>query len=240
VLRGQAIVENYSRIMKNHSSPLTHLALVGMSGTGKTFWSRRLAVAGHRIVSCDDLIGRRLGEHLPEGSRAGINDLAAWMGWPDSDTYVERETQYLAEEIGALDDVLNSMDANPQQPLIVDTTGSVIYTGNNLLLRLRRKMTVVYFAASAAERQLLIERYLSDPKPVLWRGVFQPRAGERPRETVARCYPALLEARRRSYEVLAHVTIPVAELRAAEYNVDAFLAEIRRQMQGTSTSVSTA
>ena len=240
VLRGQAIVENYSQIMKNSSSPLTHLALVGMSGAGKTFWSRRLAAAGHRIISCDDLIARRLAEHLPEGSRAGINDLAAWMGWPDSNTYAERETQYLAEEIGALDDVLNAVDANPRQPLIVDTTGSVIYTGNNLLLRLRRKMTVVYFAASAAERQLLIERYLSDPKPVLWRGAFQPRAGEKPRETVARCYPALLEARRRSYEVLAHVTIPVAELRTEEYTVDAFLAEIRRQLQAPSTSVSTA
>lgn len=226
--------------MRNSSSPLTHLALVGMSGTGKTFWSRRLASAGHHIISCDDLIGRRLAEHLPEGSRAGINDLAVWMGWPDSATYMERETQYLAEEIGALDEVLNSVDANPHEPLIMDTTGSVIYTGNNLLLRLRRKMTVVYFAACTAERQLLIERYLSDPKPVLWRGAFQPRAGERPRETVARCYPALLEARRRSYEVLAHVTIPVAELRNAEYNVDAFLTEIRRQLQGTSTSVSTA
>jgi len=28
----------------------------------------------------------------------------------------------------------------------------------------------------------LIERYLNDPKPVLWRGAFQPRPKESPRE----------------------------------------------------------
>jgi shikimate kinase len=222
--------------MKNGSSQLTHLAFIGMSGTGKTFWSRRMADAGHRIVSCDDLIGRRLAEHLPEGNRAGINDLAAWMGWPDSPTYAEREAQYLSEEIGALDEVLSGVEAAPEKSLILDTTGSVIYTGNNLLLRMRRSMTVIYFAASAAEQQLLIERYLSDPKPVLWKGAFQARAGEAPRETVARCYPALLEARRRSYEVLAHVTLPVAELRTAAYDGEQFLAEIRRQLQRTSVS----
>ncbi len=226
--------------MKNGTPQLTHLALVGMSGTGKTFWSRRLADAGNRVVSCDDLIVRRLAEHLPEGDSARINDLAAWMGWPDSATYAEREAQYLAEEIGALDEVLSGIENNPDESLILDTTGSVIYTGNNLLLRMRRDMIVVYFEASAAERQLLIERYLSDPKPVLWRGAFLPRAGESPKDTVARCYPSLLEARRRSYEVLAHVTLPVAELRGAAYDANTFLAEIRKQLQRTSNSVTSA
>jgi len=210
---------------------LKHLAFIGMSGTGKTFWSRRLAGAGHRIVSCDDLIGRRLAEHLPNGDRAGINDLAAWMGWPDNASYAEREAHYLAEEIGALDEVLTEVERTPEKSLILDTTGSVIYTGNHLLLRMRRGMTVVYFAASQAEEQLLIERYLSDPKPVLWRGAFQAKPGEAPRDTVARCYPVLIAARRQSYEVLAHATLPVAELRDASYDVGAFLSEIRRQVQ---------
>ena len=209
---------------------LKHLAFIGMSGTGKTFWSRRLAEEGHRVVSCDDLIGRRLMEHLPNGDRAGINDLAAWMGWPDSSNYAAREAHYLAEEIGALDEVLSEVERSPEKSLILDTTGSVIYTGNNLLLRMRRDLTIVYFAASHAEEELLVDRYLSDPKPVLWRGAFRPRAGETPKETVERCYPALIAARRQSYEVLAHVTLPVAELRAAAYDVGKFLAEVRRQV----------
>ena len=228
------MLESYFHAMETNTVRFTHLAFIGMSGTGKTFWSQRLADAGHHVVSCDDLIGQRLAEHLPDGDRAGFNnmanDLAAWMGWPDSATYAGRESQYLAEEIGALDEVLTSVEQYPEKSLILDTTGSVIYTGNNLLLRMRRDLTVVYFAASRAEEQLLIERYLSDPKPVLWRGAFRAKPGELPRETVARCYPALLAARRQSYEVLAHATLPVAELRAASYDVEKFMAEVRRQV----------
>ena len=208
------------------SSPL-RLALIGMSGTGKTFWSKRLAQTGRPAFCCDDRIEQRLRSRLDAGGYAGINGVASWMGWPDSPTYAVREAEYLAEEIATLDEVLTDLERDPQRQLILDTTGSVIYTGNNLLFRLRRQMTIVYLAASAAEQQLLIERYLSDPKPVLWRGAFQPKKGETPRETVARCYPVLIEARRRSYEALAHCTLPVAALRDASLDADAFLNEIR-------------
>jgi hypothetical protein len=135
------------------------------------------------------------------------------MGWPDSPTYAEREAQYLAEEIATLDQVLSDLERNPQRELILDTTGSVIYTGNNILFRLRRQMIIVYLAASSGEQQLLIQRYLQDPKPVLWRGAFQSRPGETPHDTVARCYPALIAARRQSYEALAHLTLSTASLR---------------------------
>ena len=134
------------------------------------------------------------------------------MGWPTSPAYAEREAAYLAEEIHTLDEVLRELEKKPEASLVLDTTGSVIYAGNHLLMRLRRQMTIVYLAATAGERQLLIERYLNDPKPVLWRGAFQAKTGETPRETVARCYPALIEARRTSYEALAHCTLQVAAL----------------------------
>ncbi len=212
------------------------LALIGMSGSGKTFWTKRLAETGRPSISCDDRIEQRLAPRLAVDGYAGINGVAAWMGWPDSPTYAGREAEYLAEEIHTLDEILNVLERDRQQKLILDTTGSVIYTGNNLLMRLRRQMTVVYLAASAKEQQLLIERYLTDPKPVLWRGAFQPRAGEAPRETVTRCYPALIAARRQSYEVLAHCTLPVAELRDisrdASPSAEAFLKMIQDKLEG--------
>lgn len=216
-----------------HNTTL-RLALVGMSGTGKTFWTRRLAQAGYPAVSCDDLIEQKLAPRLAAGGFNGINGVAAWMGWPDSPTYAERESQYLAAEIAVLDEVLTGIERSPNSSLILDTTGSVIYAGNHLLLRLRRLMTVVYLAASQQEQELLIERYLTDPKPVLWRGAFLPKPGETPRETVARCYPALIAARRQSYEALAHVTLPVAGLRGAAHDADGFLAEIRAQQERAS------
>jgi shikimate kinase len=208
-------------------------ALIGMSGTGKTFWTRRLALAGHPSVCCDDRIEQRLGPHLQGGGYTGINGVASWMGWPDSPTYAQREAEYLAEEIAALDEVLSDLERNPSRELILDTTGSVIYTGNNLLLRLRRQMTVVYLAATPEQQQLLIQRYLSDPKPVLWRGAFQPRKNETPGETVARCYPILIAARRQSYEALAHCSIPVAELRDSDLDAAAFLAKVNARLGRT-------
>jgi shikimate kinase len=206
------------------------IALIGMSGTGKTFWSKRLAQAGHPSVCCDDCIEQRLRPRLEGGGHAGINGVASWMGWPDSPTYAQREAEYLAEEIAALDEILTELERNPSRELILDTTGSVIYTGNNLLLRLRRQMTIVYLAATPEEQQPLIERYLNDPKPVLWRGAFQPKKGETPRETVARCYPTLIAARRQSYEVLAHCSIPVAELREPMLDALAFLAKVNARL----------
>ena len=208
------------------------LALIGMSGAGKTFWSRQLASAGHAAISCDDKIEERLASRLAAGGYSGINGVAAWMGWPDSPTYAERESQYLSDEIAVLEEVLDGLTRNPEKSLVLDTTGSVIYTGNHLLLRLRKLMTVVHLAASQQEQQLLIERYLNDPKPVLWRGAFQVKQGEAPRETVARCYPNLIAARRQSYAALAHCTIEVAQLRELPHDAAAFLKLVESRTGG--------
>ena len=190
------------------------LALIGMSGAGKSYWTTRIAAAGYPAISCDTQIEQRLKSVLETGGYSGINGVAAWMGWPHLSTYGEREAAYLSEEIAVLDEVLTGLEKNPERGLVLDTTGSVIYVGNHLLHRLRKQMLVVYLATSRDEQRLLIQRYLEDPKPVLWRGAFQARQGESPNETVARCYPTLIGARRQSYEALAHCSIPVAELRA--------------------------
>ena len=213
----------------NRKKPL-RLALIGMSGAGKTFWAKKLAATGIPAIFCDDRIEERLAPRLVPGGYSGINGVAAWMGWPDSATYAEREAEYLAEEIHTLDEALQQLEKQPGASLVLDTTGSVIYAGNHLLLRLRRQMTIVYLAASPQEQQLLIERYLRDPKPVLWRGAFQPSAGEAPRETVARCYPALIGARRQSYEALAHCTLNVGALRATP-DAEEFLEKVREQLE---------
>ena len=205
------------------AKPPLRIALIGMSGAGKTFWSRCIAESGIPAISCDDRIEEKLARRLASGGYSGINGVAAWMGWPDSTTYAERESQYLAEEIATLEEILGDLERNPQQSLVLDTTGSVVYTGNHLLHRLRKLMTVVYLAASDAEQSLLIERYLGDAKPVLWRGAFQSKQGETPRQTAARCYPHLIAARRQSYAALAHATLQVAVLRELPHTADTFL-----------------
>jgi shikimate kinase len=222
-----------------HSTKPLRLALVGMSGTGKSYWTTRIAAAGFPAVCCDAQIEDRLKPALEAGSHSGINGVAAWMGWPDRPDYAEREAAYLSEEIAALDEVLTDLEKNPGHELVLDTSGSVIYVGNHLLHRLRKQMLVVYLAASRDEQQLLIKRYLEEPKPVLWRGAFQARPGEVPRDTVARCYPVLIGARRQSYEALAHCSLPVSDLREPllpeESNMKlagaGFLEMVRRQLE---------
>ena len=214
----------------NKEKPL-RLAFIGMSGAGKTFWTKKLAESGVPAISCDDCIEQKLAPRLAAGGYAGINGVAAWMGWPDSPSYAQRESDYLTEEIHTLDEVLTELEKHREKSLVLDTTGSVIHAGNNLLMRLRRQMTIVYLAASPQEQQLLIERYLNDPKPVLWRGAFQPKLRESPRETVARCYPALIAARRQSYEALAHCTLQVASLRDGSLDAAAFLGMIHSKIE---------
>lgn len=211
-------------------SPL-RLALIGMSGSGKTHWAKRLAQSGHPSLSCDDAIERRLHSSLSASGHSGINGVAAWMGWPDSPTYPAREVEYLSQEIAVLDEVLTQLEGDKKRELILDTTGSVIYTGTNLLWRLRRQMTVVYLAASEDEEHILIERYLTNPKPVLWRGAFQARAGENARDTVSRCYPALIAARRRSYEALAHCSIATSDLRSSSPDAQGFFDRVRKSLE---------
>src|ERR1700758_2154717 len=103
------------------------IALIGMSGAGKTFWTRQIAASGVPAISCDDRIEQKLAPRLAAGGFAGINGGAAWMGWPDSATYAEREADYLAEEIHALDEVLQQFEEHPEKSLVLDTTGSLIY-----------------------------------------------------------------------------------------------------------------
>jgi hypothetical protein len=171
------------------------------------------------------------------------------MGWPNSVTYGQREAEYLAEEIGVMDEFLTGLEKersglekdSSATPIVLDTTGSVIYAQNNILMRLRRQMTVVHLVNTEDEQRILVERYLNDPKPVLWRGTFHVKDQETPRETVARCYPLLIAARRKSYETLAHCAVQVSQLRAkhasdSENNaadVERFLQKIRGQVEPT-------
>src|SRR5260370_38145846 len=160
--RYHAIVGNSLMTMETKKEKPLRLALIGMSGAGKTFWTKKLAASGVPALSCDDLIEQKLAPRLAAGGYAGINGVALWMSWPDNPTYGQRESDYLTEEIHTLDEILAELEKRRENSLVLDTTGSLIYTGNNLLMRLRRQMTIAYLAASPQAQPRLIERYLSD------------------------------------------------------------------------------
>jgi len=57
------------------------LSLVGMSGSGKSFWSGKLARSGFTRIGCDDLIAARLVSELG-GTHDSVSRVGRWMGLP--------------------------------------------------------------------------------------------------------------------------------------------------------------
>jgi len=201
------------------------ISLVGMSGSGKSHWSSRLVAEGFCHFCCDDMIADRLSEELrgPDGTPM---DVAEWMGFPYDERYAERELKYLECEIQVLRDIFQWMSRHGREPdekVVVDTTGSVIYAGEAILSALRKETTVVHLQTPPEVRRLMLDNYIRRPRPVLWRGMFQKEPGEGDESALARCYPQLLVHRERLYERFAHLTVSYSIHREGGQGVGDFL-----------------
>jgi len=97
----------------------------------------------------------------------------------------------------------NASDEN----IVIDTTGSAIYTGEAILSQLRQLTTILYLNSPPAVHAQMLKKYISNPRPVLWRQFFNPLHGESHQESLARCYPLLLSDRVKQYRRLAHVSL---------------------------------
>jgi len=205
------------------------VSLIGMAGSGKSYWSKRLAEQGFIRFCCDELIAEKLAPELA-GTGSHPLTMGEWMGFPYEAGYQEREARYLSFEREAMTEITAYLEAhedNPDESIVVDTTGSVIYTGNQSLEKLRLYTTMVYLAVSAEVREQLLRAYISNPHPMVWRGVFHRQPHEANREALAHCYPMLVRAREREYEQLADVTIPYHRHREQGFSVDDFLHAVR-------------
>jgi shikimate kinase len=200
-----------------------------MSGAGKSHWAQKLAGAGFRAIGIDDRIEERLAPELGAGDHIGIGGVAAWMGWPDDPAYRERERKYLECEVASMGEALDEIQASSEEGIILDTTGSVVYTGEAICRRMQSLTTVAYLEAGPAEEQVLIARYLSDPKPVLWGDAYVPLPGESTPDAIARCYPQLIAQRKKLYENYAHHVVSMEVLRNADVSARDFLELLNRQ-----------
>lgn len=204
------------------------LSLIGMAGSGKSYWTVKLVEHGFRRFCCDDLIAAKLNPELtrPDGTTM---ELGQWMGFPYEPQYRERESRYLACEIEVLTEILDYIESrkdNPHEKIVVDTTGSVIYTGEGILRKLRRYTRVIYLSIPPEVRERLLRAYVSNPHPMLWRNVFSKEPGETEEEALARCYPRLVVSRQRLYERYADVTIDYYRRSEEGFGVSDLLHEV--------------
>jgi shikimate kinase len=204
-----------------------------MSGAGKSHWSQKFAGAGFHVIGVDDRIEEKLAAELASEGHSGIGGVAAWMGWPDSPTYREREKMYLDFEVESMNEALNEIEASGDQGIILDTTGSVIYTGDEICRRMQKLTTVVYLEASPDEENFLIARYISHPKPVLWGDRFVSRAGESTPDTIERCYPELIAHRKQMYKRYAHRIVPMELMWDLNCDARGFLEYLEAQARPT-------
>lgn len=205
------------------------IGLIGMSGAGKSSWASRLADAGFTWLHCDELIADRLRADFDVGAGT-VYDLGGWMGLPHELHYAEREALYLHHETDVLRAIVEAVEQGraPSGDLILDLTGSAVYIDPDVLGRLRRIATIVYLAVSPQLHDQMLRDYLANPRPVIWRGLYQPRPHEPPAETLTRCYPRLLADREQRYSALAHVTIEDALHRDPLFEVEQFLGYVVR------------
>jgi shikimate kinase len=200
-----------------------------MSGTGKSTWAARLAERGFRCFCCDEMITAKLSPELvrPDGKAMTVGE---WMGFPYEPHYKERESAYLACEMEVLDEIcayLSDAKSKPEENIVVDTTGSVIYVGEETLRKLRRHTVVVHLATPPEVWEHMLKAYVANQRPVLWRGLFSQEPNESMEEALARCYPRLLSAREQLYERCAHVIVDYYT-RQGSFGVDDLLEIVHR------------
>ena len=210
------------------------ISLIGMAGSGKTYWSMKLAELGFWRFCCDDLIAAKLAPELTraDGTSRG---LAEWMGFPYESQYRERESRYLDYEIEVLNRILGeieSLEERPEEKMVIDTTGSVIYTGEEILGKLRRSTAVVHLSTPPEVKERMLELYLANRRPVLWQGMYDQGPGETADVALAHCYPKLLSTRERQYEQLADVTVSYEERNRDGFWVDDLVAIIGASASG--------
>ena len=174
------------------------IAFVGMSNIGKSYTAMRLATQyDFSLIEVDKIIWENLGHD-------SMDAFAQWQGQPYTEGYAEREAHSIALESKATREALKTDKRNP----MIDTTGSVIYTDQDVLAALRKSFYIVYIEAMEDHVERLKAQYFEHPKPLNWAGHYKKYKGLSQEESIKKSYPKLLASRAKAYGKLADATLP--------------------------------
>lgn len=201
------------------------ITLIGTSGSGKSYWAKRLATeAGYTRFCCDDLIEKRLHTELGTAGLHGITGVAEWMGKPGDPDSERKQKAYLSCEVAVMGELIEMLAAHPTTDnIVIDTTGSFIYCGEEICNKLSELSHVVYLEADRDSLEHMAAQFLRNPKPIVWDSLFAEAAKQSTNEGLANCYKELVTARAARYRRYAQVVIPFAEHKKRQLPISAFL-----------------
>lgn len=201
-----------------------NITLIGMSNIGKSHWALRLErEAGFRRIDCDALVESALEPHLKAQGFAGVQEVAKWMGQPYAPQYQETSREFVRCEREVMLKVVSELRQSESAivaPCVIDTCGSVIYSGDEIKEGLKAATQVVYLEASEEHQAELFARYIAEPKPVIWGNAFSRENGEDVQHALERCYPRLLSSRDKLYREWADCSVPFKLHRARHALLD--------------------
>src|SRR5258708_4675141 len=97
------------------------ISLIGMSGSGKTYWSKKLEKKGFKRYCCDDLIEKRLHDELKRlGYAGGITEIAQWMGQPFQENYTQASKKYITFEDEVMREIINDIEERFNEDIVID------------------------------------------------------------------------------------------------------------------------
>lgn len=193
------------------------VAFIGMSNIGKSYTAMRLATKyDFSLIEVDKIIWENLGHD-------SMDAFAQWQGHPYTDGYNEREKHSIALETKATRKALETDVRNP----IIDTTGSVIYTDEDVLKALSENYYVVYIEAMPDHIERLKVQYFKQPKPLIWAGHYEKIDGKSETESILECYPKLLASRGMAYASRADVTLPSTMILNADVTIEDIFEAVR-------------
>ena len=203
------------------------ISLIGMSGSGKSYLSKKLAGKGFRLVCCDDFIEQDLACELKKHGK-GIRNVANWMGHPYEKRFKRNQSRYLNSEINNMRKIIDKLKMGVDENVVIDTTGSVIYTGSLIMRSLKKHSLVIYLESPVSVFKEMLKKFMEDPKPVIWKDTFSKNKNETNEEALRRCYQKLLRQRVKLYKKYADVIMRHKKRTSPDFTVEDFVLFIER------------
>lgn len=207
------------------------ISLIGMSGSGKSRWSKKLAEKGFRRICCDDLIEQDLASEMKKHGIKGIQDVARWMGHPYEEHFERNQSMYLNSEIRNMRKIIDQLKRGVDENIVIDTTGSVIYAGSHIMKSLKKYSLVIYMETPMSSLPEMLRIFMEKPKPVIWKNMFSKYRNETNEEALRRSYPKLLRQRIALYKKYADVVLGYKTKRRPGFTVDDFMQFAERAVK---------